>query len=34
MLFLIELSSFTSNSEQTTKSWLWYKSFDKEQFKI
>ena len=31
--FLIELSPFTSNSEQTTKTWHCYKSFDKEQFR-
>ena len=33
MQFLIEPSSFTSNSEQTTKTWHCYKRFDKEQFR-
>ena len=33
MEFLIELSPFTSNREQTTKTWRCYKSFDKEQFR-
>ena len=31
MQFLIEPSPFTSNSEQTIKTWHCYKSFDKEQ---
>ena len=34
MQFFIEPSPFTNNSEQTTKTWRCYKSFDKEQFKI
>ena len=33
MQFLIEPSPFTSNSEQTTKTWHCYKRFDKEQFR-
>ena len=33
MQFLIELSPFTSNSEQKTKPWCCYKSFDKQQFR-
>ena len=31
--FLTEPSPFTSNSEQTTKAWRCYKSYDKEQFR-
>ena len=33
MQFLIELAPFTSNSEQTTKTWCCSKSFDKEHFR-